>query len=704
MSALSSSNDRDRVLGATDLVALVGEHVALKRKGREHVGLCPFHDDRSPSLAIVTHKGDAFYKCFACGAAGNAIDFVINFHKMPFAEALRFLAARAGVELSRASHRTDRSDGVGKDDLRRATALALKFYRRMLQDEAVGAAARSVVAVRGIGLEMADAFQLGYAPDRRDALQEAVRRHAQHAVGRAQPDASSAVPSLEAFVAAGLVRESSGGRSDFLQHRLVFPIFDELGRPIAFGGRRMREDDPRKYINSPESPLFHKSNSLYGIHLAKQAIIKSRVAIVTEGYTDVIACHSGGFTNVVATLGTALTVEHARMLRRLCDRVILLFDGDAAGMRAADHGVEVFFNEPIDVSVCTLPDDLDPDELLKEPDGAQRFAACIERSVDALAYVVDRFRREYAARAGLSGRQQALEALLRRLAELGFGKLSGVRKRFVLASLAQLTGISEREVEAALPRVVPSAARTVSQVVAATSKDSPSEGHADGHDATGTDVSRARREAERTLLAVLLTHPSVAKASVALDIEGESVSMPVTEAIDPERFRVEQCRSLYRTWRACVDGGGQLTASLLLAELVDADLKRLASDLLIEGERRATAYPQSNTSSAGSALGQLNEAIADLDRLDRRERFRRGCVSAEVPVGTRPATPAPAEHPTASDSSPTSAPIDNTTFPAPTAGADRASGLDLEAAQARLAHLRSRGRDVTAHPKFVRST
>ncbi len=703
MSSLTAQADRDRVLDATDLVVLVGESVVLKPRGREHVGLCPFHDDRSPSMAVVTHKGGSFYKCFACGAGGNAIDFVMNFHKMPFGEALRYLAARAGIELTYRADRDRDPSGLGKEDLVRANQLALKLYRRLLADETEGAVAREVIAARKIDPAMVEAFQLGYAPDRRDAIEQALARANAHRAATGKQPAGSATgqtagrdapPPIEAFIAAGVVREGRNGRSDLLRHRLVFPICDELGRPIAFGGRKIRDEDEPKYINSPESPLFHKSKSLYGIHLAKQSIVKSKVAIVTEGYTDVIACHAAGITNVVATLGTALTREHATMLRRLCDTVVLLFDGDTAGMRAADRGVEVFFSETIDVKVCTLPNGQDPDELLREPGGVERFRAAVDGSIDALAYMVRRFRNDYANRSGISGRQQALEALLRKLAELGFGGLAGVRKRFVLASLASMTGLSERELEEALPASKPSRAGLAAGVptgpatgLRSRAGDSTSEGLApnSGRDSapnvasspasSARDCSPARSKAERHLLALLLVSPELCRCTVEVsDPDGGEgtarVSLPLSEALSTSSFQVADHRDLYRTWHECVEGGQIPTFQLVFAELADHHVKSLASDLYRFGEQ---LREREDALADRSALDRLRSAFDDLERQDRRERFR-----------TNTADEASRDSDLASTTS-SSPPF-----------------LDILAAQERLRLLRERGTDVTRTPRPLR--
>jgi DNA primase len=409
-------SDIDAVRESTDLIRLIGEHIALKPRGREHVGVCPFHDDHSPSMAVVTHKGNAFYKCHACGAGGDAFDFVMNYHKMEFGEALRLLADRAGIKLQPRPSEAATESGPGRADLRKVNSFAASFYDRALRDEAQGAVGRAMIQQRGISAEMVQAFGLGMAPDSWDALAGLVAR-------RGLPES--------AFVAAGLLKHRTNGAGlyDSFRNRLIFPICDELGQPIAFGARKLNPDDEPKYLNSAESSVFSKSRTLFGLHLAKRAIMDSRQVIVTEGYTDVIACHQAGITNVVGTLGTALTREHAKVLSRLCDTVVMLFDGDDAGQKAADRAISVFFSEPVDVRICVLPDNLDPDELLKQDDGAERFVAATANSIDALAFKFRRFQQKIAPSTGISARQKLLESFLAELGELGFAAMQGVRKR-----------------------------------------------------------------------------------------------------------------------------------------------------------------------------------------------------------------------------------------------------------------------------------
>ena len=420
---------------------LIGEHVSLRPKGREHVGLCPFHDDKNPSFAVVTHKGNAFYKCHSCGAGGDAFDFVMNYHRMQFGEALRFLADRANIILKPRREEPPGADSTSskRTDLRKANAFAATFFQRTLSDQSVGAVARDVITQRGISDEMVQAFMIGAAPDQWDALSNLIQR-------RSLPQ--------EIFLAAGLLkpRKEGGGAYDAFRNRLMFPICDELGNPIAFGGRKIDPQDEPKYLNSAESAVFLKSKTLYGLNRAKRAIIEAKQAIITEGYTDVIACHQAGICNVVGTLGTALTRDHARMLSRLCETVVLVFDGDEAGQKAADRGLEVFFSEPVDVKICVLPDEFDPDELLKETNGRRRFDEAVNNSIDALEYKLNRFRSQLETASGISGRQKRLDAFLMDLSSIGMNSMQGVRRSMILARVAELLGVSIADVEAALPK------------------------------------------------------------------------------------------------------------------------------------------------------------------------------------------------------------------------------------------------------------
>lgn len=707
VSSHSTNSDRDRVLAATDIVAVIGEVVALRPKGREHVGLCPFHDDRSPSMAVVTHKanfgGGGFYKCFACGAAGNAIDFVINYHKMEFPEALRFLAGRAGVELTpwEGARRERVAGEPTRDEVLRANALAEKFFRRIYADESAGARAREEVARRGIEQGIAEAFGLGAAPMRSDTLVEGIRK--------AQKNAGPDYPPFEAFVAAGVIRpaRSGGGHIDLLRDRLVFPIRDELGRAIAFGGRKLDPEQEPKYLNSPESPVFHKSKALYGIDLAKQAIVKSETAVITEGYTDAIACHRFGVTNAVATLGTALTREHARLLRRLAKTVILLFDGDEAGQKAADRALSVFFSEAVDIKICVLPDNLDPDDLLRQEGGPARFRAALDRSEDALSFVARRIRSSFAGR-GLSARQAVIEQTMAKFVDSGLNAMSALRRQLVMQALAELfdVGVSDldRLARALRPRGVAGSDDGA---------DAPraSSGSFDG--AVGHGVSamvevlpsfgsaarqRARREAERRLLGILCTDPAL--ASVAVPVAGAG-TLPLSEAIAPEEFADSSHAAIFAAIRDAAEAARALTFDGLLGELADTAAKSLASDLYMFGTEvlRSVSAQGGATGQSRSASEEVVVSWRDLEELERRARYRDagqvGERATDASSGTRQLDAGSDGFGARSDDS-----LDSTSPRHP--GSRPGSQLDPNGAIERLARLRERGHDVTAFSALFR--
>ncbi len=432
-------DDVMRVRDASDIVRVVGEHVSLKPKGREFVCLCPFHDDHSPSMCVVPSK--QIFHCFVCGTGGDVFRFVRLFHKMEFREALHYLAERAGIDLKPQAARGADTQGGGasRSDLLAITSTAAGFFRTLLAHPEHGTAARAFVGRRGIRPEIAAQFLIGAAADRWDGLLQFLR--SRNANERAALDA-------------GLLKErESGGFYDLFRNRLMFPIQDQIGRVVAFGGRRINDEDEPKYVNSPETPLFNKSATLYALNHAAKTIQQTRTVLITEGYTDVIACHQGGFSNAVATLGTSLTRQHATILRRLCDTVVLLFDGDAAGERAADRAAEVFFSEPLDVKVCTLKeftDAKDPDELLKTENGAQVFTAALAASADLLEYRFSRLRARVSG-LGTAALSTAIEDELARLAELGLGDVPPIRQRLIIRQIARLSGVDEESIWRSIP-------------------------------------------------------------------------------------------------------------------------------------------------------------------------------------------------------------------------------------------------------------
>ena len=344
-------DDVARVRDATDLVELIGEHVALKRVGRRFQGLCPFHNEKTPSFSVNPELG--FFYCFGCQASGDAITFVRDVEHLDFVGAVERLAGRAGITLRYDDAR------VSKDRQRRqrlvdAMAAAVDFYHHRLLDGSDAKGARGYLRSRGFDGDVARRFQLGWAPGDYDELSR-----------RLQDQKFSRVDLVDAGLA--FVNRANKLQDQF-RARLLFPIFDVRGDPVAFGGRSLDDQGP-KYKNSPETPLYHKSRLLYGLNWAKSEIVARAEAIVCEGYTDVMACALADAPNAVATCGTALTDDHVQVLKNFARRVTLAYDGDAAGQEAADKWYRWEQSFDIEVRVAALPSGEDPADIwLDDPD------------------------------------------------------------------------------------------------------------------------------------------------------------------------------------------------------------------------------------------------------------------------------------------------------------------------------------------------
>jgi DNA primase len=428
MAAFHDATDgKTLVREAVDLVKLVGESVPLKRAGRRFAGLCPFHSEKSPSFSVDPERG-VFY-CFGCKKGGDCFSFVMERDRVDFVTALRTLAEWAGVQLPERTGR-DREKTDRLDRLRACLSTAAGAYRKYLQSDA-GKPAREYLQGRGFDEATLERFGIGLAPDGWDGL-------ARLGVAAKFDDGL--------LLDAGLIKEGDrGGLYDVFRNRVIFPIRDEQGRPIAFGGRVLPGDDsPAKYLNSPETPLFHKSRVLFGLDVAKKAVVASRTAIVFEGYADAAMAHQHGIGEAVAVLGTSLTAEHAAVLRRLADKVVLLFDADAAGGMATRRSVELFLQEPIEVVVAELPTGQDPDEFLQSK-GVDAFRALVADGRDALTHAWRAM--VQGAGAGVTQQQRAVDEYLRLLREArSGGAVDSVRLSAVLSRVAKLTGLSDAEV------------------------------------------------------------------------------------------------------------------------------------------------------------------------------------------------------------------------------------------------------------------
>jgi DNA primase len=416
-----------QVLGSIDIMELIGRTVTLKRRGAKAVGLCPFHQEKTGSFHVDSVK--QYFHCFGCKASGNAIDFVMKRDRLEFIDALRLLAESLGLEMPRGGGGGKQNPGE-RQALYEMQSAAGAFFARLLEHPQQGLAAREYLAKRGFNEDSIRRFQIGYAAEGWDNLLRS-------------PLSKKFPP--EQLALGGLVkkRENGQGFYDAFRHRLMFPIRDDNGRVIAFGGREMPgSENPPKYLNSPETPLFTKSRCLFGLDLAKQKIVETRTAVVVEGYTDVVMAHQFGASNVVAPLGTALTEQHVNTLRRFADRIVLLFDADSAGATAVDRVVGLFLTQEVYIAVASMPAGVDPDEYLLEH-GVGGFNEMIAASSNALDVMWRQLSRRFNDSGdSLTGQQKAVEECLNVVGSArGSGKVNPDRWGQLLVRVSRLTGV-----------------------------------------------------------------------------------------------------------------------------------------------------------------------------------------------------------------------------------------------------------------------
>ncbi len=370
----------DEIRERVSIASLIGERIPLKRAGRNHTGLCPFHKEKTPSFSVSDEKG--IYHCFGCGAGGDCFQFLMQFDGVSFAEAVEQLAKKTGVTVER-----DLAPGqIAQEDARqkkrrqllRVNDIARDFFAGQLFDDKKGGTARKYLQGRGINEDISKQHFLGLADNCWDSL-------ASHLKAKGVPDALA--------VELGLIRpRDGGGHYDFFRNRIIFPIISPRGDVIGFGGRALGTDErgevQAKYLNSPDSPIYHKSSIVYGLDRSAQPIRSLDQAILVEGYMDFIGLHQHGFENVAAPLGTALTEGHVATLARYTRNMVVIFDGDEAGKRAALRALGVFLESGIMPRVVILPSGEDPDSLVRK-EGADAFRARVERAAPLFEYFVD---------------------------------------------------------------------------------------------------------------------------------------------------------------------------------------------------------------------------------------------------------------------------------------------------------------------------
>lgn len=465
MSKYVSDQILGRVQQATDILSLVRDIVPLKKAGTGFVGLCPFHREKTGSFHVNPER--QIFKCFGCGVGGDVFTFIMKLNGVTFPEAIRILAERAHIELPESEYHGGEQGERTK--LFEVNAWAAEMYSRWLMTE-VGKPALDYLLKRGLTMETIKQFKIGYSPDSWDALQKLAARKKY-----------GAALLLKAGLAAS--KEESDRVYDRFRNRLMFPIRDNQDHVIGFGARSLDGSEP-KYLNSPETPLFSKGRTLYGIDRARAGMRETHQVIVVEGYMDVVMAHQYGITWTVAVLGTALSAEHVRVLRRLADEAILLFDSDAAGQSSASRSIDAFVTEELPARVVTLPDGLDPDEyLLKE--GAEAFKECLRGGVDGVTFKLRRALESSGADGAAQMPAKALDDVLATVALIP----NPVTQMLELRKVAGRTGVPEYELQRRMQTL------TEGRRSWAPEAESPAQN------------PNATRDLERELLLAILTYP-----------------------------------------------------------------------------------------------------------------------------------------------------------------------------------------------------
>ncbi|MFQ5881919.1 MAG: DNA primase [Candidatus Methylomirabilales bacterium] len=507
-----------QVLKASSITEVIEGYLPLKPTGKYYRALCPFHTEKTPSFTVNPER-QIFY-CFGCGEGGDVFRFLMRREGFAFPEAVRYLAQRAGIVIPEKG-RGRRVEGFLK--LFELQRLACDFFRQVLKCPE-GGQAREYLSRRGVGEELVERFQLGFAVAEWEGL---LRYLAQRGFTAREVEA------------AGLALPRQGGRGhyDRFRDRLMIPIADSTGKIVGFGGRALGDQQP-KYLNSPETPIYRKGGHLYGLHLASRAIREAKVALVVEGYFDAISLHSAGFPHTVASLGTALTPEQVTLLHRYADKALLIFDPDRAGIQAAWRGLELLVAEEMGVAVVILPEGKDPDSFVREygRDALLTREAPAQDLVDFLLTQAEK-------RTGLSGVDEKAAAA-RQVLSLIARMPEGVRKAKYVQKLAERLGVSEGAVLADLRR----------------------RGFQEPPPASVPGQSLELPAVEKTLIQSCLLFPDV-RPLVWETLRGEELSTP-------------PLRSIYRFLREYT--GGEENLARALTHHPDPLVRQVAAELLVQ--------------------------------------------------------------------------------------------------------------------------
>jgi DNA primase len=554
---------------SVDIAEIVGGYFPLKRAGASYKALCPFHEEKTPSFNV--HPERQTFKCFGCGKGGDAIAFVMAYENTDYPEAIRILAERSGIPVK---YREGGKEGVGRDDLYRLQEWAQGLFGDLLKRSPDAETARQFLARRGVSDEAIETFRLGYSMDSWDALLQRARK-------QGTDDRTMAAAGL------AIERESRGGFYDRFRGRLMFPIHDARGRAIGFGARTLKDEDHPKFLNSPETAIFSKGRGFYGLHLAKEELERTRTAYIVEGYLDVVVPYQAGVKGLLATLGTALTKEHLKVLRRYADKVVLVFDSDAAGQKASERGLDLLLTENVDIFVAELPPGMDPDDVVVKQ-GPDALRACLERPREIFDFLMESMSKRHGTETP-AAKGRIVEETLDRIAQIP----DAVKQDLLVQQLAAKFGVEIRALQDKLHRKA--AGREAEPVRAPAPRALP---------------GRLEKQA-RELLACALADAETAKAAFREFPAG--------------RYPTEALRRLAALAAELLEKTGEVSARDWIALLQDGPSMELAAEIV------DVAVPKESAGRlARACLEALGRAGARQESLEVRDRLKKATPEEEA--------------------------------------------------------------------------
>lgn len=536
----------EEIRSSNDIVDVIAQHVRLKKRGKNFVGLCPFHQEKTPSFTVSSEK--QVYHCFGCGKGGNVFTFVMDFEKVSFAEAVRSLAEKTGITITYTD--VDQQQQSEIENLYNVCRFAgLHFYNNLTKSDE-GKPALEYFHGRGFSDETIRTFGLGYSLDSWDGL-----------VTRAKEEGFN----RDDLLKAGLIRTREDGTDyDYFRGRAMFPIFSTSGRVLGFGARKLREDDPLgKYINSPETPIYNKSRILFGLFHSKDAVRSEENAMMVEGYADLISLYQAGIRNVVASSGTALTEEQVQLISRYCKKLTLVYDADSAGSNATLRGMDIALAQDLDVTIVELPEGEDPDSFVRK-NGGKEFLKLTEQAVSFIDFKAKQFLRS-GAFATPEGKAQAVRSIVQSIAKMK----DELKRNFYVKDVASKYDIYESILYRELDRWIAERARVVSgAAVGVRSQFSRAQAPSDGIVQAASGQRIEIPAAERDILKLLLEHQSDLVSFIFSYITLPELTTPRVKAI------VELLLSRF-------DEHGPVSVTDLLHEIDDAEMKSIITDIVL---------------------------------------------------------------------------------------------------------------------------